>query len=99
MPAPPFVRRRLRPPGRRILPLLLSSIGRNIQEAPNVSDCFAPALGREISAIDVLSMAQEDRQAMSLPFGLGHNEVRIEAVICARYPPMWPPHAISIVLV
>src|SRR5690348_11023665 len=96
MPAPPFVRRRLWPPGRRILPTLLTSIRRRIEEAPDISDGFGAASGGEVGAVDLLPPAQEDRKPMTLLLGGGQPEIRIEAGLRARHPAMRPAHALAI---
>src|SRR5262245_37603866 len=50
---PPCIRRRLRPTGRRVFPLLLPAIRDDIEERPDVAQRLYTSVFGEVGAIDI----------------------------------------------
>src|ERR1700757_4740106 len=76
VPIPPLVRRRLRVALRRVLPLLLTPEGSNVEVAPGAAHLFVTAAVDEVGAEYAVAVAYECVRAVPLV----HAEVAIEAV-------------------
>src|SRR5437667_9574883 len=96
MSAPPRVRWRLGPAGRRVFPLFLAAIRGEIEERPNAAERFdATPLG-EVGAIHIVAVAQEDAEAERFPFGGRATEVDVEVIVRGLVPRQRPAHALSV---
>src|SRR5205814_5523007 len=96
MSAPPRVRWRLGPAGRRVFPLFLAAIRGEIEERPNAAERFdATPLG-EVGAIHIVAVAQEDAEAERFPFGGRATEVDVEVIVRGGVPRQRPAHALSV---
>ena len=67
MPAPPSVRRGLRPPRRRVLPFLLTSERRQVEQVEIDPKPVRAARGREIGTVHGLAVAEEDAEPERFP--------------------------------
>ena len=69
MPPPPLVWRGLWPAGRGILPRLLPTVRRGIQESKDISQEFRAPRGGEVRAKHLVPIAQEYAEAVVLAVG------------------------------
>src|SRR5688500_1361147 len=77
VPVPPLVRRSLRIPLRRILPLLLAAERSDVEKTPGASHLLIPAAVDEVRSEDLVAVADERVRAVPLV----HAEVGVEAVL------------------
>ncbi len=86
MPAPPLVRRSLRPALGRILPFLLPPERSQIEETPGIAERLDGAIGSEVGPKDAVAITQEDAQSENFAFVAGETKVDIEVAAGGRVP-------------
>src|SRR5919106_4225517 len=96
MAAPPLVRRGLRIARRRVLPVLLPAEGCQVEEGPDAAERLDAAPGREVRAIDVVAVAEEDAEAESLARVSRDAEVGVEVAAGRGVPRDRPAHALLV---
>src|SRR5579875_2807749 len=95
VPPPPLIRFGLRPAFRRIFPVLLAAVRRQVEQRPDGADGFESARLDEVGAIHVLAVAQENAEARRFALIGGHPHVAVEIVAVRRIPRQVPAHPLA----
>src|SRR5262245_10436925 len=96
MPPPPLIRRRLRPPFRRVFPSLLTAEHGEVQKRPYAAEHLHTATAGVIVAIDRIALTEERAQAECLMSFSRQAEVAVEIAVNGGEPRDGPAHALPV---